>query len=99
MSSTARADRPAEPARTEPAEVDFPQRLPGRPFPPPEYADLRRTGPVRAKLPGGTTVWLVTRHEDVRTVLTDPGISSNPTHPGFPRVGRTGGVPPPDQVP
>jgi cytochrome P450 monooxygenase len=74
--------------------VDFPGRRPGAPFPPPEYADLRTCpGLVRSQLPGGNTVWLVTRYDDVRTVLTDRRISSNPAHEGFPRSGRTGGVP------
>jgi cytochrome P450 monooxygenase len=80
--------------------VAFPARKPGEPFPPREYAEFRKKpGLVRSTLPGGGTVWLVTRHEDVRTVLTDPRISSNPTHEGFPSLGRTGGVPRPDQVP
>jgi cytochrome P450 monooxygenase len=80
--------------------VDFPGRRAGCPFPPPEYAEIRaRPGLVRTSLPDGRTVWLVTRHEDVRTVLTDRRVSSNPTHDGFPNFGRTGGVPSPDQVP
>jgi cytochrome P450 monooxygenase len=80
--------------------VDFPGRRAGCPFPPPEYAEIRaRPGLVRTSLPDGRTVWLVTRHEEVRTVLTDRRISSNPTHDGFPNFGRTGGVPSPDQVP
>ncbi|MFF4592101.1 cytochrome P450 [Amycolatopsis sp. NPDC001319] len=74
--------------------VEFPARREGAPFPPPEYARLReQPGLVRSQLPGGNTVWLVTRHDEVRAVLTDPRISSNPGHEGFPRIGRTGGVP------
>ncbi|MFE7127855.1 cytochrome P450 [Streptomyces sp. NPDC057617] len=85
---------------TDRCPVAFPLRRPGRPFPPLEYADFRRTdGLVRSTLPSGVPVWLVTRHEDVRTVLTDPRISSNPSHPGFPRAAKTGGVPSQDQVP
>ncbi|HEV7979084.1 cytochrome P450 [Amycolatopsis sp.] len=80
--------------------VDFPGRRAGCPFPPPEYAEIRaRPGLVRTSLPDGRTVWLVTRHEEVRAVLTDRRVSSNPTHDGFPNFGRTGGVPSPDQVP
>ncbi|WP_258348157.1 cytochrome P450 [Saccharopolyspora gregorii] len=81
--------------------VDFPMRRPGASFPPAEYADFRaRPGLVRARLPTGAVVWLVTRHEDVRTVLTDPRVSSNPTHEGFPSLlGKTGGVPSPDTMP
>lgn len=80
--------------------VGFPLRRPGRPYPPEEYAGLRkREGLVRSTLPTGASVWLVTRHEEVRAVLTDPRISSNPSHPGFPRPAKTGGVPAQDQVP
>lgn len=80
--------------------VAFPLRRPGQTFPPPQYADFRaQDGLVRSTLPSGVPVWLVTRHEDVRTVLTDPRISSNPSHPGFPRAAKTGGVPSQDEVP
>ncbi|QXE38595.1 cytochrome P450 [Streptomyces sp. GMY02] len=85
---------------TDRCPVAFPLRRPGRPFPPVEYADFRHAeGLVKSTLPSGVPVWLVTRHEDVRTVLTDPRISSNPSHPGFPRAAKTGGVPSQDQVP
>jgi cytochrome P450 monooxygenase len=95
------AEQTAQPV-TDPTSntVDFPGRRAGVPFPPPEYADIRaRPGLVRTSLGADTKVWLVARHEDVRTVLTDRRISSNPTHTGFPAFGRTGGVPAPDQVP
>ncbi|MFR9727672.1 cytochrome P450 [Saccharopolyspora sp. MS10] len=84
-----------------PEVVDFPTRRPGAPFPPPEYAGYReRPGLVRSRLPTGAVVWLVTRHEDVRAVLTDPRVSSNPAHEGFPSLlGSTGGVPSPDTMP
>ncbi|MDT4995814.1 MAG: hypothetical protein QOH97_5706 [Actinoplanes sp.] len=29
---------------TDPSTVEFPVRVPGRPFPPPEYDDLRTAG-------------------------------------------------------
>jgi cytochrome P450 monooxygenase len=80
--------------------VDFPSRLAGQPFPPPQYADFRERGcPLRTHLPNGQPVWLVSRYEDVRAVLTDPRISANPANPGFPRVARTGGVPTQEQIP
>ncbi|NUP40049.1 MAG: cytochrome P450 [Streptomyces sp.] len=80
--------------------IEFPRRQPGRLSPPAEYAGLRsQEGLVKSSLPNGSTVWLVTRHEDVRNVLTDPRISSNPLHEGFPSMGKNGTVPPPDQVP
>ncbi|MFI9031218.1 cytochrome P450 [Streptomyces sp. NPDC053560] len=79
--------------------VSFPLRKPGRSFPPPEYTAYREgEGLVRSELPSGP-VWLVTRHEDVRTVLTDPRISADPSRPGFPKAGRTGGAPSQDEVP
>ncbi|MFJ9211260.1 putative cytochrome P450 hydroxylase [Streptomyces sp. L-9-10] len=85
---------------TDRCPVAFPLRRPGQSFPPPEYQGFReRDGLVRTTLPSGVPVWLVTRHEDVRTVLTDPRISSNPSHPGFPRAAKTGGVPSQDEVP
>ncbi|MFI6345295.1 cytochrome P450 [Streptomyces sp. NPDC050560] len=80
--------------------VDFPLRRPGNPGPPPEYTSYReREGLVWSTMPTGARVWLVTRYEEVRAVLTNPKISSNPAHPGFPSTGRTGGVPSQDQIP
>lgn len=80
--------------------VPWPARRPGEPFPPPEYAGYRdRGGPVRTRLPSGQPVWLVSRYDQVRAVLTDPRISANPSHPGFPQAARTGGVPTQEQVP
>jgi cytochrome P450 monooxygenase len=85
---------------TETALVDFPLRQPGQPFPPESYAGYRQQDRlVRSKLLNGAIVWLVSRHEDVRAVLSDSRISSNPTHPGFPNAQRTGGVPSTDEVP
>ncbi|MGP4001126.1 cytochrome P450 [Streptomyces sp. 8N706] len=86
--------------QADPMVVDLPLRQPGVPFPPPHYADYRdRKGLVLSHLPDGKRVWLVTRHEDVRAVLTNPKISSNPQHEGFPNVGETLGVPKQDQIP
>jgi cytochrome P450 monooxygenase len=85
---------------TEAKVVDFPLRRPGEAFPPAEYAGYREhRGLVLSYLPGGTPVWLVSRHEDVRAVLTSPQISSNPDHPGFPNVNDTMGVPKQEQIP
>ena len=82
------------------ATIDFPRRKQGQLTPPDEYADLRTTpGLVRSSLPNGSTVWLVTRHQDVRQVLTSPEISSNPTHEGFPNLGDVQTVPLPEQIP
>ncbi|MBU2663844.1 cytochrome P450 [Actinoplanes bogorensis] len=85
---------------TDQETVPFLLRGPGKPFPPPEYVEMReREGLARAVLPSGEPVWLVTRHEDVRKVLTDKRISSNPDHEGFPRPLKTGGVPSAKEVP
>lgn len=87
-------------ASADPKVVDFPLRRPGEQFPPPRYADYRRQeGLVLSYLPSGKPVWLVTRHKDVRAVLTNPKISSNPEHEGFPNVGETMGVPKQEQIP
>jgi cytochrome P450 len=44
--------------------------------PQPELAELRRDEPVaRVLLPSGDTAWMVTRYDDVRTVLADPRFS------------------------
>jgi cytochrome P450 monooxygenase len=84
----------------EPQTVDFPLRQPDEPFPPPVYADYRgRPGLVSCILADGNRAWLITRYEDVRAVLTNPKISSNPDHAGFPNLGATLGVPRRDQIP
>jgi cytochrome P450 len=67
-----------------------------RPFPwprglfdPPErYAWLRAERPVtRVVTAEGQPVWLVTRYDDVRAILTDSRISADTRNPGFPRIG------------
>lgn len=76
--------------------------LPAFPFPTgeglaplPEFAELRRKDPVvRVRLPSGDTAWLVTRHTDVRRVLTDPRFSrSRATRGTGPRINRTPTLP------
>jgi cytochrome P450 len=56
------------------------------PFSPPaEYSQLREEAPVsRVNLPDDNTAWALTRHEDIRSMLTDPRFSSDRLHPGFP---------------
>jgi cytochrome P450 len=53
-------------------------RAPGCPFePPPEFADLRAQDAItKTSTPAGVDTWVVSRYEDVRTVLSAPGISS-----------------------
>lgn len=57
------------------------------PFQPPaEYAELRADKPVsRVKLAvSGKEVWVVSRQEHVRLVLTEPNMSSSFVNPGYP---------------
>ena len=63
--------------------------------PPPQYRVLGAEHPgFQVRTPRGDTAWVVTRHEDVRAVLTDRAFSSDPRTPGFPTY-VTGDVPPP----
>jgi len=68
---------------------EFPMRR-RPPFDPPDrYAHMRDETPVsRAVLPTGDPVWLVTGHENVRSILVDPRVSSDRTLPGFPTIVR-----------
>jgi cytochrome P450 len=54
----------------------YPFSIPARLDMEPSYARLRREEPLaRVQLPFGEPAWLVTRHADVRTVLSDPRFS------------------------
>lgn len=54
-------------------------------FHPPEgFAQLREGPPVRVRMPNGQVTWLVTRHADVRAVLSDPRVSAKDSQPQFP---------------
>jgi len=58
----------------------------------PAYAWLREHAPVhKTRLPNGVEAYLVTRYDDVRSVLADPRLSKNAatSFPGW-RPGRTG---------
>ncbi|MFF2963969.1 cytochrome P450 [Streptomyces sp. NPDC057963] len=56
----------------EPRVRDFPRTPPGQLRPAALLDELREREPVsRVRLPFGRDGWLVTRHDDVRTVLTD----------------------------
>ena len=78
------ADQPTE---TTPSR-DFPIRR-GCPFAAPEeYAKLRTEEPVaRVTLPTGRPAWVLTRYDDVRTLLSDPRISADISRPNFPALG------------
>jgi cytochrome P450 len=61
--------------------------------PPVEHRKLREETPIaKVTLPTGATAWVATRHEDIRTILSDPRFSSNRRHPGFPRLSKGAGV-------
>jgi cytochrome P450 len=56
------------------------------PFQPPsEYESLRTSRPVsKVVLPTGREAWLITSYEFIRRVLTDPRVTSDRAHPGYP---------------
>ncbi|MFI0422126.1 cytochrome P450 [Spongiactinospora sp. 9N601] len=55
--------------------------------PPPAYEEIREEEPVsRVRLPDGGWAWVVSRHEDVRTVLNDRRFSADRQHPDFPQL-------------
>lgn len=59
--------------------------------PPAEFDEFRSDEPVKqVALPDGTTMWLLTRYDDVRQALRDNRLSSNITLPGFPTYGLPG---------
>ena len=59
--------------------------------PAPELAELRATEPVaKVRLWTGQDAWLVTRYDDVRSLMTDPRVSADNTRPNFP--GATPGM-------
>jgi cytochrome P450 len=64
------------------------RRDPNAPFdPPPEYAKARAAGPLYpVTLWNGRRAWLVTRHEELRAILTDDRFSGAMGHPDFPTV-------------
>ena len=65
----------------------------GRFDPPPEYRAMRARRPIaRAKMPNGQPVWLITRYDDVRAIMSDPRVSADETIPGFPGLGPRVGV-------
>lgn len=53
--------------------------------PPPEYRALREEKPVRIVMPEGRPAWLLSKYEDVRTILADPRASADQFLDGFVR--------------
>ncbi|XYH94880.1 cytochrome P450 [Sorangium sp. So ce1128] len=59
--------------------------------PPPEYESLRGQAPlVRVAFRDGPPIWVVTRHAEAQSVLTDRRISTDPTTPGHPFAAMAG---------
>ncbi|MCE0764937.1 cytochrome P450 [Pseudonocardia kujensis] len=55
--------------------------------PPPAYEQIREEEPVsRVRLPEGGWAWVVSHHDDVRTVLNDRRFSADRQHPDFPQL-------------
>ncbi|WP_224392360.1 cytochrome P450 [Pseudonocardia sp. ICBG1293] len=66
---------------------EFPQARTCPFAPPPAYARIREEDPVaQVRLPDGRSAWVVSRHEDVRTVLNDRRFSADRGHPSFPQL-------------
>ncbi|MGI5229590.1 cytochrome P450 [Actinoallomurus sp. CA-142502] len=66
--------------------IAFPFAWPSPLEPPKELLTLRDRPVVPAVLPDGSTAWLVTRYEDIRTVLSDPRLSRNRNRPDGERM-------------
>jgi cytochrome P450 len=64
----------------------FPFEWPAGAQPPHELATLREQPVVQATMPSGDPVYLVTRYEDIRRVLSDPRLSRNRERPDAPRM-------------
>jgi cytochrome P450 len=90
MTNAAHSQAPS-PDHSEAQLVEFPLTR-THPFgPPPEYQGFRDEAAItRVQLPSGQCPWLLTRHEDIRAMLTDPRFSSDRFNPGFPLLLRSG---------
>ncbi|OJD17882.1 hypothetical protein AJ78_02054 [Emergomyces pasteurianus Ep9510] len=76
---------------TESTPPNFPFSRPSGAIPPLEYAKLRATNPVsRVKLWDNSQPWLVVKHKDICSVLTDQRLSKERTRAGFPEMNPGG---------
>jgi cytochrome P450 len=58
--------------------------------PPPAYSDFRAEDALKkVRLFDGRSVWLATRYDDVRTILSDARFSANPRGEGYPFLSPT----------
>jgi cytochrome P450 len=65
----------------------FPYRRADPLQPPPQYAQARSTQPILpVSLWNGRRAWILTRYDDMRSVVTDPRFSGEFAHPDFPTV-------------
>lgn len=66
--------------------------------PPQAYEQLREQGPLtRVRTFDGTVVWAATDHAQVRALFTDPRLSVDRDHPGFPKLTRVVALRRPEQ--
>jgi len=52
--------------------------------PPPDYVGFREEGLKKVTMWNGAPAWIVTRWDDIKTILNSPHVSPNPQKPGFP---------------
>ena len=75
-------------AGEEPWLPSYPMRRDDPVMPPTAYRALRASAPVaRVRFTDGRPIWLVTRYDLARTVLTGEAFSGDSSRPGFPRMG------------
>jgi len=64
---------------------EFPFRRANPLNPPPAYADFRNTGRLKkVQLWNGKNAWLITKYDDVKSIISSPNVSANPFTPGYP---------------
>ena len=75
---------PASPA-AEPLPFPHPRQSRCPLYPPPALLQLQDEQRLaRVQFSDGSTPWLVTRHADQKTLMSDPRISADTTQPGYP---------------